>query len=99
VVFGLTFSNPPADVCYALSLLAGLVVTSKFTFFNMCIGRADTATNAQTSPMLDVIRNPKKLRYLFFGRRCFSHFNALAKNVFLALIFLLSSSTVGFCDL
>jgi len=53
----LTFSNPPADVGYALSLLAGLVVTWKFTFFNKCIGRADTATNSQTSPMLDVGRN------------------------------------------
>jgi hypothetical protein len=57
VVFGLTFSHPPADFCYALSLLAGLVVTSKFTFFNECIGRADTATNSQTSPMLDVGSN------------------------------------------
>jgi len=33
VVFGLTFSHPPADVGYALSLLAGLVVTWKFPFF------------------------------------------------------------------
>jgi hypothetical protein len=57
VVIGLTFSYPPADFCYALSLLAGLVVPWKFTFFIKCIGRADTATNAQTSPMLDVVRN------------------------------------------
>jgi len=65
VVNGLTFSYPPADVGYALSLLAGLVVTSKFTFFNMCIGRADIASNSQTSPMLDVIRKPKKLVTFF----------------------------------
>jgi hypothetical protein len=58
VVFGLTFSNPPADFGYAFSLLAGLVVTSKFTFFIKYIGQADIATNAQTSPMLDVSGNP-----------------------------------------
>ena len=96
MVFGLTFSHPPADFCYALSLLAGLVVPSKFPFFIKCIGRADTATNAQTSPMLDVIRKPKELRYLLFGLSCSLHFKAFAKNEFLALMFLSSSSTVRF---
>ena len=67
VVIGLTFSYPPADVGYALSLLAGLVVTSKFTFFNECIGRADTATNSQTSPMLDVIRNFMRALWLIIA--------------------------------
>jgi len=57
VVIGLTFSNPPADVGYALTLLAGLVVPSKFPFFNKSIGQADKATNSQTSPMLDVSHN------------------------------------------
>jgi hypothetical protein len=66
VVFGLTFSHSPADFCYALSLLAGLVVTSKFTFFNMYIGRADIATNSQTSPMLDVSINPAAAHSLSF---------------------------------
>jgi hypothetical protein len=67
VVFGLTISHQPADFGYALSLLAGLVVPFKIPFFKLCIGRADIATNAQTSPMLDVSQNRLILCVSFRG--------------------------------